>query len=126
MNKIILIGKYVYYTIFNVRMENNKLLWDESKFYSQLGNLEDKKGKYFIIPAPPDGEVDLSRNQSISKKIIIRYTALNGLEIHEILEGTIIDLSILESDIDGDILIEVFLPSIESGEEIVIYYKEVI
>jgi len=126
----------VLYSIENLRFDSvdNKLKWDEFKFYSPNGNyvddgfqyLDSKTGenatksvKYFNVAA---GEYLIQRHASLNKIFLIKMAASTGVEIIEIMEGS--SFPTIEIDKDGDITIYGEITS-DINDDVNISYKEV-
>jgi len=116
------IGKGIVYSFKNFHADenDNKIKWDNFKFYTPLGNLTNANGRrYFEVEA----EEYVIERGTISKRFIIKVDKENGLEaiewdIDSTREG-------IRMGLEGDIIVRGFIPS-DPTQEITIVYMEVL
>jgi hypothetical protein len=117
-------GKNICYTIANFRYNETekKISWDAWRFYSAKSVQKDDEGfGYIDVPA---AEIDVTPDALLDKDLIV-VVSTEGVNVYITLEGET-GPGITITDASGDIVISGTIPSTLSGEEPVIYYKEVI
>lgn len=111
-------GTTVFYTVPNVRVENDVLYFDSFPMYTPMGMLTDSEEfAYFQVPAD---SVSIARDTvDLSKSIVVS----NGLpQCYTNLENTAAEAITVANE--GDIIIDVYIPA-DTGREIVVTVKEV-
>ena len=111
-------GKTVCYSINNLRIEGDLLLWDNWQFMTPLGSLELDGEKYFDVPAT---SFDISRDDTLDKEIsiVVKSTSIDVLYT---LEGEVRES--VNLGLDGDIVVTGIIPS-DITENIKLQYYEV-
>lgn len=114
-------GKTIIYSIPNVRIVDDSLMWDSFRFYTPVGTLVDSEGyHYFDVLGD---ELLIERDEALDREIVVFVTQQNGIEAAGFYEGEL--PSIPSFDSDGDIIINIFIPC-NPENEIKIEVKEVI
>lgn len=125
INKQIIVGekeKSVCYNVKNFRFDegDNKLKWDDFKFYTPAGPKKDNRGFHFFdVPAD---EVTIKRDDALNKSLMVMVTRDRGIEAVEIYEGA--EAENISIGLEGDIVITGFIPA-DPMVEITVDYKEV-
>lgn len=115
-------GKTVCYTLENLRFDtiDEKLKWDDSKFYTPIGTETDTGDfNFFSVPA---GEISITRDSILDKEALLVISIEVGVEYIEVLEG-IDGPDLAVSGLNGDIVATGFIPA--GTGDIVFDYKEV-
>jgi len=115
-------GKTVIYKLENFRFdEDNKLKWDNFKFYTPVGDKVENGFNYFDVPG---GEILIERESDLDKYVMIVIRKEEGIEWYEEFDGASggADLSI---GIEGDMVVIGFIPA-DENENVEIMVKEVI